>query len=101
MSKIKDLMIDTLASIDSDRKHAEDLLKDAAVELGKSVDKYRDIGPVAAKFLEALQRSNEQRIKLIGILAKKIDEDEFGDVSGEEATELYEEFEEEDSKDGS
>lgn len=100
MAKVKEMMDDALAAIDSDRKKAENFLKDAAVELGKSVDRYKDVGMVAAKFLETLQRSNEQRVKLIGILAKRADDDEFGEVSSDEAVDLYEQFEEEDSKDG-
>ena len=100
MSKIRDLMDDTMDAIKTDRKNAEDLLTDVALELGKSPDKYRDVGMVAAKLIESMSRSNEQRIKLIAILAKKTDDDEFGEVSEDEATELYEDFEEEDKKDG-
>lgn len=100
MSKLRKLIDDTLVAIDDDRKDAKALLDDVAQELSKNADKYREIGMVAAKYMETMQRSNEQRVKLISIMAKKSEEDEFGDVSADEATEMYEDFEEEEAKDG-
>jgi len=34
-------------------------------------DRYSDSGPVAAKFVETLQRSNEQLVKLATLVQKK------------------------------
>lgn len=100
MSKIRKLMDDALKAIDDDRKEAKDLLDDLAAHIGKNADRYATMGMTAAKYLETMQRSNEQRVKLIGIIAKRSEDEDFGEVSEDEATEMYEEFEEEDLKDG-
>ena len=48
---------------------------------------------VAAKYLETLQRSNEQLVKLIGLM-KKTDEDKYGDLNKADKENLYNEIEE-------
>lgn len=97
---LRKLMDDTLRDIDNDRKDAKQLLDDVAQHIGQAPDRYATMGSTAAKYLEVLQRSNEQRVKLISILAKKSEDDDFGEVSDDEATEMYEDFEKEDLKDG-
>jgi len=101
VSKLRKLMDDALKAIDDDRKEAKDLLDDVAQYIGKNQERYGTVGLTAAKYLEVLQRSNEQRVKLIGIIAKRSEDDDFGEVSEDEATEMYEDFEKEDLKDGS
>ena len=36
-----------------------------------SAHDHRDLGQIAAKYLETMQRSNEQLVKLTGLLGKK------------------------------
>lgn len=102
MSKpLRKLMDDALRDIDNDRADAKQLLDDVAQHIGQSPDRYATMGMTAAKYLEVLQRSNEQRVKLIGMLVKRSEDEDFGEVSDEEATEMYEDFENEDLKDES
>lgn len=98
--KLSELIKDSLKKIEHDRKQAQDLLDDMGQILSTQPSQYPSMGGVAAKMVEVLQRSNEQQVKIIAILAKKASDDEFGEVSEEEATEMYEDFEEEDLKDG-
>jgi hypothetical protein len=41
------------------------------MQTGNDNDRHRDFGLIAAKYLETLQRSNEQLVKLATILQKK------------------------------
>lgn len=97
--QIKKITEDVLESIEKDRKSAQDLVDDLGKYIGQSAERYSTVGMTMAKYLEALQRSNEQRIKLISIMAKKGDDD-FGEVSEQEAAGIYEDFEKEDAEDG-
>jgi hypothetical protein len=60
-------------NIDSDRAVAGKLLMDLVTALGQSTDKYKhkEFGEVASKYLETLQRSNEQLVKLAAIIQKR------------------------------
>lgn len=60
-------------NIDSDRAVASKLLVDLVAALGQSTDKYKhkEFGEVASKYLETLQRSNEQLVKLAAIIQKR------------------------------
>ena len=92
--KVKDLLEKALVSINEDRKNAKELLKDVGKYIGENKERYNSVGMVAAKYLEVMQKSNEQRVKVITIMLKEQDA-EFGNVSEEEATSIYEDFEEE------
>ncbi len=60
-------------NIDSDRAVAGKLLMDLVTALGQSTDKYKhkEFGEVASKYLETLQRSNEQLVKLAALLQRR------------------------------
>ena len=55
--------------------------------------KHQYSGPVAAKYLETLQRSNEQLVKLAGLLSKK--EGASTGLSPFEKSDIYEMIKEE------
>jgi hypothetical protein len=60
-------------NINADRALANKLLIDLMQEMGKSTDKYihKEFGDVASNYLETLQRSNEQLVKLTGIIQRR------------------------------
>ena len=60
-----------LQNIRDDRQVATELLNDTANLIANKPDDSRYLGPVAAKHVETLQRSNEQLVKLIGITQKE------------------------------
>jgi len=71
MSKKLDEYIDeVLNNIRNDRKITRELLDDAIKWLSKDESRHREIGLVMSKYVETLQRSNEQLVKVTGMLSK-------------------------------
>ena len=70
---------EAIGNIQSDRRVAAELLKDVSEYIGKNKERHKDVGQVAAKYLETLQRSNEQLVKLTGMLQKNLDT-EYGNL---------------------
>jgi len=67
-----DALIDqALENIKNDRQETEGLLLELKEYMSVSRERYADSGPVAAKFVETLQRSNEQLVKLATLVHKK------------------------------
>ncbi len=64
---------DATKNIENDRAVANKLLLELVNEMSVSNDKYKhkDFGEIATKYLETLQRSNEQLVKIAGIIQKK------------------------------
>jgi len=61
---------EALTNIREDREQTKDLLKDLIKYLGGAEDRHRDVGLTAAKYVETLQRSNEQLVKIAGLKQK-------------------------------
>jgi glutaredoxin-related protein len=61
---------DALKNITNDRAVTTSLLNDLMEYMKKSSSTHAEVGPVAAKYVETLQRSNEQLVKLVGIMNK-------------------------------
>lgn len=92
----KDELIEVaIENIQNDRESAKELLEDVAQYIGQQKDRYSNVGMVAAKYLETLQRSNEQLVKLISLM-KKSDEDKYGDLDSKDKEALYDQIEETD-----
>jgi|1_EtaG_2_1085319.scaffolds.fasta_scaffold233145_2 septal ring factor EnvC (AmiA/AmiB activator) len=62
---------EAISNIRHDRAVVKSLLTDLLVHLKTSQEDHRDSGVVAAKYVETLQRSNEQLVKLAALLSKK------------------------------
>ena len=74
MKKDLDSLIEqALNNIKNDRQITESLLSELQEYMGVpgNQDRYSDSGPVAAKYVETLQRSNEQLVKLATLVQKK------------------------------
>jgi len=92
MSKTDDQIKKALDNIDEDRKVTKELLQDAIKYVAVDEARHRELGIVMAKYVETLQRSNEQLVKVIGLMAKKdsaqglgaIDKDQLFDLIAEE-----------------
>jgi hypothetical protein len=71
MSKKLDNYIDeVISNIRSDREITRELLDDAIKWLSKDESRHREVGIVMAKYVETLQRSNEQLVKVAGLVSK-------------------------------
>jgi len=94
MSKTDDQIKKALENIDEDRKVTKELLQDAIKYVAVDEARHRELGIVMAKYVETLQRSNEQLVKVIGIMTKKdasqglgaIDKDQLFDLIAEESS---------------
>ena len=88
MSKKLDKIIKkALDNIEEDRLVTRDLLNDAIQYLAKDESRHRDIGLTLAKYVETLQRSNEQMVK-VATLIQKEEKKEHG-ISKEEMENLF------------
>ncbi len=87
MSKVKDFIDAATTNITEDRAATKTLLMNLMKYMQSSDDRHREVGLVAAKYLETLQRSNEQLVKLAAILQKgeKVD----NSISDEEKQDLF------------
>ena len=70
---LNSLIEQALENINKDRQETEILLDNLKEYLAVpgNQDRYADSGPTAAKFVETLQRSNEQLVKLASLVYKK------------------------------
>ena len=73
---IKDLdnyIQEAIKNIRDDRDITSTLLTQVFAEITNGGAEHKDMGFIAAKYVETLQRSNEQLVKLTSIMAKKSD----------------------------
>tara|TARA_R110000765_G_scaffold376123_3_gene466838 strand:+ start:1194 stop:1478 length:285 start_codon:yes stop_codon:yes gene_type:complete len=71
MQELEKYIEEALENIHSDRKVTNDLLKDVMRYLATNDANHEKVGPVAAKYVETLQRSNEQLVKIAALLQKQ------------------------------
>jgi len=86
---LEDYLTEATQNINNDRAIAGKLLLDLVNEMSQTTDKYKhkDFGEVASKYLETLQRSNEQLVKIASIIQKK--EGVQDTLSGKEKDEIF------------
>ena len=89
----KELITQALENVKEDRAMASTLLIELMSVIKNDETKHQYSGPVAAKYLETLQRSNEQMVKLASLLAKK--ENVSSGLSSLEKSEIYDLIKEE------
>lgn len=71
-NNLKELIEKSIDNIDGDRAVANKLLTDLIIYMAKTGDTaHQSLGHVAAQYLETLQRSNEQLVKLASIIQKE------------------------------
>ena len=68
---LDDYIEETTTNIREDRAMAKSLLMDALSDMKVSDSARRELGSIAAKYVENLQRSNEQMVKLAALLQKQ------------------------------
>jgi hypothetical protein len=95
MSKKLNKYIDeVIDNIRGDREITRDLLNDAISYLSKDESRHRDIGLTIAKYVETLQRSNEQLVKITSLVAKQ--ESKNDRLTAQDMEEIYNIINEED-----
>ena len=87
MSKKLDKYIDeAMENIRNDRKITRELLDDAIAWLSKDESRHREVGMVMSKYVETLQRSNEQLVKIAGLVSKKSSDE---GLSAQDMADIY------------
>jgi|TARA_Y100000361_G_C11123004_1_gene324320 predicted secreted Zn-dependent protease len=67
---VDDILDEVITNIRSDRDITRRLLDDVMIYLSKSEERHREVGITAAKYVETLQRSNEQLVKISSLLKR-------------------------------
>ena len=96
MKELKEYIETATQNIKEDRAATKTLLISLMKYMTISEDRHKEVGMVAAKYVETLQRSNEQLVKLASLMQKK-DSNNAG-ISEEEKTELFDLIQEENYK---
>ena len=88
---LESLIEQALDNIKNDRQETEILLQELKEYMGVpgNQDRYSDSGPIAAKYVETLQRSNEQLVKLATLVYKKESAAKDGSLSELDKKELF------------
>jgi len=85
--KLEDYIEETTRNIREDRALAKTLLIDTMTDMKASENARREMGGVAAKYVENLQRSNEQMVRVAALVQKQKSQ-QFG-LTDEDKEELY------------
>tara|TARA_A100001015_G_scaffold155840_1_gene172963 strand:- start:180 stop:479 length:300 start_codon:yes stop_codon:yes gene_type:complete len=87
MSDLETFIKNSIKNIKEDRAATKALLTSLMKYMMVSEDRHEKVGMVAAKYVETLQRSNEQLVKLTAILQKQSSKQEG--ITQSEKDELF------------
>ena len=98
MKKLDHYLESAIQNIEEDRKVTRELLDDVIGYLSKSEERHREVGAVAAKYVETLQRSNEQLVKVSTLIHKQ----QLGDtgLSDDDKADIFDMLQDGDSEGG-
>ena len=96
MKKLKEFVEQATTNITEDRAATKTLLMSLMKYMQVSDDRHKEVGMVAAKYLETLQRSNEQLVKLAALVQKKASSDQG--ITEEDKKELFDLINSEDTE---
>jgi CRISPR/Cas system-associated exonuclease Cas4 (RecB family) len=93
--KLKDIdeyIEGVIENIKNDRAITSNLLTDLIIEIKKAqspYDSHRELGQIAAKYVETLQRSNEQLVKIATLIQKKESKTTVDSLTAEDKDDLF------------
>ena len=87
MKDLDSYIEETIRNIRSDRAITTTLLMELLEYIKKDEDRKESVGAIAAKYVETLQRSNEQLVKVSALIQKKSSGSE--ELSKEDKEELF------------
>lgn len=76
MKKLDHYLEEAIKNIQDDREVTRELLDDVIRYISKNEEHHKYVGQTAAKYVETLQRSNEQLVRISGLIHKQ----QSGDV---------------------
>lgn len=68
--KVDDYLKEAIDNIRNDREITRELLDDAIKYVAKDEARHKEVGIILSKYVETLQRSNEQLVKIAGLMSK-------------------------------
>jgi len=71
MKHLDHYLEEAIQNIQDDREITKELLDDVVRFLSKDEKRHTEVGSIAAKYVETLQRSNEQLVKISNIIHKQ------------------------------
>lgn len=83
-----DLLEEAVRNIREDRDLTYELINELRSDIISNRVSHKEIGLTASKYMETLQRSNEQLVKVIAIMKREKTKAESLAISDEEANEL-------------
>lgn len=86
---LNSLIEQALDNINRDRQETELLLDNLKEYMNVAKERYSDSGATAAKFVETLQRSNEQLVKLATLVYKKDQVNHQSGLSEDDKKQLF------------
>ena len=87
IKNLENYIHEAIDNIRNDRDITSTLLTQVFAEITNGQETHKDLGLIAAKYVETLQRSNEQLVKLTSIMAKKTDSGV--ELSDDDKTDLF------------
>ena len=86
--KLEKFLHEAVGNIRNDREITKELLDDVVQYMAKDETRHSEVGSIAAKYVETLQRSNEQLVKVAGLMSKKAGDTGLTKVDKEEIYEI-------------
>tara|TARA_Y100000593_G_C4225054_1_gene293957 strand:+ start:465 stop:761 length:297 start_codon:yes stop_codon:yes gene_type:complete len=71
MKNLDHYLEEAIKNIQDDREVTRELLDDVIRYISKNEEHHKFVGQTAAKYVETLQRSNEQLVKISGLIHKQ------------------------------
>ena len=87
--KLDKYIAEGIVNIRNDRETTQELLKDLMQFIAKDEHNHKEVGLTAAKYVETLQRSNEQLVKISSIVQKEQKENSSFVLSTNDKNNLY------------
>ena len=88
IKNINEYINQAINNITDDRAATKTLLMSLMEHMKTGQDRHREFGIIAAKYLETLQRSNEQLVKIASLVQKKEQKNE--EITDKEKDDLFE-----------
>jgi len=87
--KLDKLLEEAVSNIRKDRETTQELLNDLISIAGKSDHDHKEVSLAASKYVETLQRSNEQLVKIASLVQKNEKKDSQFNFSGTDKDDIY------------
>tara|TARA_R100000664_G_scaffold33559_1_gene51005 strand:- start:342 stop:647 length:306 start_codon:yes stop_codon:yes gene_type:complete len=89
MKDLSAYLTEAINNIREDREVTKELLSDIMQYMAQDQHTHKEVGQTAAKYVETLQRSNEQLVKVSTIIHKRESTEKFQGLSESDKDDLF------------